>query len=250
MTPRASYPIAKQRLSPHQPYTAPFLARLSAFILHAPCATVEASLRPIPTRGGEVIHIDPNSDALRPTQFINAMCQRLLRLLNQRTLSSPHTDHPSPDTIPFALCLLSCYRAASTSPSQRDDACKYEYATSGESGLVTIPITHPAPRSSSRPQVSDATLIAMSVPIAYKFLSNDVHVVNLQRWALPLELSTRGMVEGERHFLRTVDYAVWVQQEEFLQCRGRLDGLWDGVFRKAVRPAPPAFVTRMFGGRG
>jgi hypothetical protein len=248
MTPRASYPITKQCLSPHQPYIAPFLARLSTFILHAPYATVEASLYPTPTRDGEVIHIDPNSDTPRPTQFVNAMCQRLLRLLNERTLDSPHTDHPSPDTIPFALCLLLRYRAASASTSQREDACKYEYATSGESGL-TVPIAHPAPRSSSRPQVSDATLIALSVLIAYKFLSNDVHEVNLTRWALPLELSTRGMVEGERHFLRTVDYAVWVQQEEFLQCRGRLDGLWDGVFSKVVRPAPPAFVTRMFGRR-
>jgi hypothetical protein len=247
MTPRASYPITKQCLSPHQPYTVPFLARLSTFILHAPYATVEASLRPTPTRDAKVIHIDPNSDALRPTQFINAMCQRLLRLLNERTLDSPQTDHPSPDTIPFALCLLSRYRAASTSPSQREDACKYEYATSGESGLVTFPIACPAPRSSSRPQVSDATLIALSVLIAYKFLSNDVNVVNLKRCALPLELSTRGMVEGERHFLRTIGYSVWVRQEEFLQCRGRLDGLWDGVFSKAVRPAPPAFVTRMFG---
>jgi hypothetical protein len=250
MTPQASYPITKQRLSPHQPYTAPFLARLSAFILHAPYATVEASLHPTPTRGGEVIHIDPNSDTLRPTQFINAMCQRLLRLLNERTLDVPHTDHPGPDTIPFALCLLSRYRAASASTSQREDACKYEYATLGESGLVTVPIACPAPRSSSRPQVSEATLIALSVLIAYKFLSNDVYVVNLQRWALPLELSTRGMVEGERHFLRTIDYAVWVQQEEFLQSRGRLDGLWNEVFRKAVRPAPPAFVSRMFGRRG
>lgn len=247
MTPQASFNMVEHHLVPPQPYTSSFLARLSTFILHAPLDVVESTLQSPPTRDGELAHINPNSDALRPTQFMTTVCQGLLQFLNMDFASA---DHASPDTIPLALCLLLRYRVASSSPSQREDERKYEYAISAEDGsqLITLPIPYPTSRSCYRPEMSDATLVAIAVHTAYKFLAHDW--VNLEHWAVPLQLSRRALLGGERTFLRLIDYAVWVRQEEYVQIRGKLDNLWEEVFKRAVRPAPPEFVTRRLKTKG
>ena len=247
MTSKASYDTVDHYLVPPQPYTSSFLARLSTFILHAPFDIVESTLRPSSTHSDKTDHINPNSDALRPTQFMTTVCQGLLRFLNMEFTSA---DHASPDTIPLALCLLLRYRVASSSTSQRDDERKYEYAISGEDGseLITVPIPYLTSRSCYRPEMSDATLVAIAVHTAYKFLAHDW--VNLEHWAVPLQLSRRALLGGERTFLRLIDYAVWVRQEEYVQIRGKLDNLWEEVFKRAVRPAPPEFVTRRLKTKG
>jgi len=96
--------------------------------------------------------------------------------------------------------------------------------------------------------MSDATLVAIAVHTAYKFLAHDW--VNLEHWAVPLHLSRHALLRGERTFLRVIEYAVWVRQEEYLQIKGRLEDLWEEVFRKAVRPVPPDFVMKRLKTRG
>jgi len=226
MTSKASYDTIENYLVPPQPYTSSFLARLSTFILHAPFDMLESTLRPSSTDSGKTQHINPNSDTLRPTQFMTTVCQCLLQFLNMDFTSA---DHASPDTIPLALCLLLRYRVASSSPSQREDERKYEYAISDEnedeSGLITtVPIPYPTSRSSYRPEMSDATLVAIAVHTAHKFLVHDW--VNLEHWAVPLQLSRHALLRGERTFLKVIEYAVWVRQEEYLQTKGRFEDLW------------------------
>jgi len=247
MAPQASFNMVEHYLVPPQPYTSSFLARLSTFILHAPFDIVESTLRPSSTQSGKTEHLNPNSDSLRPTQFMTTVCQGLLQFLN---MDFDKADHASPDTIPLALCLLLRYRAASSSTSQREDERKYEYAISDNdgSGLITLPIPYPSPRSCYHPEMSDATLVAIAVHTAYKFLAHDW--VNLEHWAVPLQLSRHALLGGERTFLRVIEYAVWVRQEEYLQMKGRLDDLWEEVFKKAVRQPPPEFVTRRLKTRG
>ncbi|KAI4643145.1 uncharacterized protein J4E79_011306 [Alternaria viburni] len=118
MTSRASYDTIDNYLVIPQPYTSSFLARLSTFILHAPLDVVESTLQSPPTRDGELAHINPNSDTLRPTQFMTTVCQGLLQFLN---MDFDKADHASSDTIPLALCLLLRYRVASSSTFQREE---------------------------------------------------------------------------------------------------------------------------------
>ena len=247
MTPQASSNTVNHYLIPPQPYTSSFLARLSTFILHAPLDVVESTLQSPPTRDDELAHFNPNSDALRPTQFMTTMCQGLLQFLNMDFTSA---DHASPDTVPLALCLLLRYRVASSFTSQREDERKYEYAISSQdgSGLITAPIPYPTPRSCYLPEMSDATLVAVAVHTAYKFLVHDW--VNLEHWAVPLQLSRHALLRGERTFLRVIEYAVWVRQEEYVQMKGKLDDLWEEVFKRAVRPAPPDFVMKRLKTKG
>ncbi|KAI4913112.1 hypothetical protein J4E85_010844 [Alternaria conjuncta] len=240
--------MVEHYLVPPQPYTASFLARLSTFILHAPLNVVESTLRLSSTDSGKPQHINPNSDALRPTQFMTTVCQGLLQFLN---MGFDKADHASPDTIPLALCLLLRYRAASSSTSQREDERKYEYAISDPdaSGLITtVPIPYSTSRSCYHPEMSDATLVAIAVHTAYKFLVHDW--VNLEHWAVPLQLSRHALLRGERTFLRVIEYAVWVRQDEYVQMKGKLDDLWEEVFKKASRPAPPDFVMKRLKTRG
>jgi len=247
MAPQASSNTVNHYLVPPQPYTSSFLARLSTFILHAPLNVVESTLRPSSTHSGKTPHINPNSDTLRPTQFMTTVCQSLLQFLNMDFTSA---DLASPDTIPLALCLLLRYRIASSSTSQREDERKYEYAISSEDGseLITIPIPCPTSRSCYRPEMSDATLVAIAVHTAYNFLAHDW--VNLEHWAVPLQLSRHALLGGERTFLRVIEYAVWVRQEEYLQMKGKFEDLWEEVFKKASRPAPPEFVTKRLKTKG
>src|SRR3954467_16493 len=115
--PASAYAHNRPPLGTHQPYTTPFLARLSTFILHAPVLTVKYALSP-----GDIASdasfthlcksLDPNSAALRPDQSVNMLCQRLLRILNEIAHKLPRDEHPSPGTIPLALCLLARYRVA------------------------------------------------------------------------------------------------------------------------------------------
>lgn len=247
MTPPASSPTIKQSLSFHQPYTAPFLARLSTFILHAPLTTVKSALSSTSTHDGELPHIDPDSDAMRPTQYVNVMCQRLLRFLNELTLVYPRADYPSPDTIPLALCLLLRYRIALASTSQSEVTNKYEYLYRG--GRFSAPISYPASRLLPGPLLNDVTLIAISVHIAYKFIAHDIYWVNLQCWALPFELGKQALLDAERAFLRVVDHRIWVRQDEYIARKGKFDSLWEDVFAKAAKPAPPEFVLRRLRGQ-
>ena len=96
--------------------------------------------------------------------------------------------------------------------------------------------------------MSDATLVAIAVHTAYKFLVHDW--VNLEHWAVPLQLSRHALLRGERTFLRVIEYAVWVRQEEYVQMKGKLDDLWEEVFKRAVRPAPPGFVMKRLKTKG
>jgi hypothetical protein len=130
------------------------------------------------------------------------------------------------------------YRVALGSTSQCEIAPKYKYCGTNK------PILAPLSRCSGS-QVTDATLIALSVHIAHKFLADKW--VNLQYWIQPLELDRSIAFKGERYFLSMIEYRVWVQQNEYLHLRGRFDVLWEAVFSKAARPAPPAFVLKMLG---
>ncbi|KAF1834265.1 hypothetical protein BDW02DRAFT_346840 [Decorospora gaudefroyi] len=211
----------------HQPHTAPFLARLAAFILHAPLPTVKSVLRSSSVCNSDsdsdsaftsaCASVNPNSKLLRSDAATSAMCQRLLRLLNELILKFPRADIPSPDTIPLALCLLYHYRMR---------------------------------RSDKAPVDAPCMLIAIAVHIAYKFLTNDFQYVNLQHWACPLELNRQGCLDAERMFLGAIDYRVWVGQEEYLELKGRFGLLWDQVFKKAARPVPPPFLLKGLGRMG
>jgi hypothetical protein len=228
-------------LSPHQPYTAPFFARLSLFILHAPLAIVKSTLDTA-TRSDKLSQIAQNSEAFQPEDFTSAMCQRILRLLNELVIMFPSTTHPSPDTIPLALCLLFRYRVALASTSPCEATAKYDVLCASERVSAPVPSYISTPVSAT--QLSDATLIALSVHIAYKFLADDRKWLNLQHWVRLLKANQRSILEAEKSFLRKIDYAVWVRQEEFVHLRGAFEGLWKEVFSKAPRPAPPDFVLK------
>jgi hypothetical protein len=83
--------------------------------------------------------------------------------------------------------------------------------------------------------LSDTTLVAVAVHIAYKFLANGFHYVNLSQWAQPLELNKKGMLEAEWHFPAAVDYKARVMEDDYVEFRRRCEGLWEGVFKKAKR---------------
>jgi hypothetical protein len=113
MSTRALPPIAV--LATHQPYTAPFLARLAIFILHAPLSTVKSALAPTSACASDsatcypyysiaFLCIDPNSTILRPSATVNSMSQRILRLLNAHF---PRGQSPSPDTLPSSVSPVS-----------------------------------------------------------------------------------------------------------------------------------------------
>jgi hypothetical protein len=237
ITTTAFSPTNRPPLSSCQPYTAPLLARLSMFILHAPLATVESALSPISTSDGELSHIDPNSDVLRPNKLTNAMRQCMLRLLKELTLKFPCADHPSPDTIPLALCLLFCHCVALASTSQPEHVPKYNYFGTDRPNSARV-----SPLLGSR--LIHVTLVALSVCIAYKFLINESYWVNLQHWMQPLELNSQSALEGGRYFLDTIHYGGWVWQDECKRLKGTFDGLWEELFSKATRPASPAFLLR------
>ncbi|KAH6838706.1 hypothetical protein B0T12DRAFT_365179, partial [Alternaria alternata] len=226
---------------PHQPYTAPFLARLGLFILHAPLAIVKSTLDTA-THSDKLSQIDQNNEAFQPEDFTSVMCQRILRLLNELVIMFPGTTHPSPDTIPLALCLLFRYRVALASTSPCEATVKYDVLCASERVSAPIPCYVSTPVSAT--QLSDATLIALSVHIAYKFLADDRKWLNLQHWVRLLEANQRSILEAEISFLKTIDYAVWVRQEEFVHLRGAFEGLWKEVFSKSARPTPPDFVLK------
>jgi hypothetical protein len=162
-------------LSPHQPYTAPFLARLSLFILHE--------------------------------YFTSAMSQRILSLLNELVIMFPGTTHPSPDTIPLVLFLLFRYRVALASTFPREVIAKYDVLCASERVSAPVPCYVSTPVSAT--QLDDATLIALS-HIAYKFLADDKKWLNLQHWVRLLEANQQSILEAEKTFLKTIDYAVCV----------------------------------------
>jgi hypothetical protein len=210
-------------LSPHQPYTAPFFARLSLFILHAPLAIVKSTLDTA-TRSDKLSQIAQNSEAFQPEDFTSAMCQRILRLLNELVIMFPSTTHPSPDTIPLALCLLFRYRVALASTSPCEATAKYDVLCASERVSAPVPSYISTPVSAT--------------------LADDRKWLNLQHWVRLLEANQRSILEAEKSFLRKIDYAVWVRQEEFVHLRGAFEGLWKEVFSKAPRPAPPDFVLK------
>ncbi|CAN9154471.1 unnamed protein product [Alternaria alternata] len=186
--------------------------------------------------------IDQNNEAFQPEDFTSVMCQRILRLLNELVIMFPGTTHPSPDTIPLALCLLFRYRVALASTSPCEATVKYDVLCASERVSAPIPCYVSTPVSAT--QLSDATLIALSVHIAYKFLADDRKWLNLQHWVRLLEANQRSILEAEISFLKTIDYAVWVRQEEFVHLRGAFEGLWKEVFSKSARPTPPDFVLK------
>ncbi|CAI9635583.1 unnamed protein product [Alternaria burnsii] len=228
-------------LSPHQPYTAPFLARLSLFILHAPLPIVKSTLDTA-THSDKLSQVDQHSEVFQPEDFTSAMCQRILRLFNELVIMFPGTTHPSPDTIPLALCLLFRYRVALASTSPREATAKYDVLCASERVLAPVPCYVSTPVSAT--QLSDATLIALSVHIAYKFLADDKKWSTLQHWVRLLEANKRSTLEAEKRFLRTIDYVVWVRQEEFVHLRDAFEGLWNVVLSKTAGPAPPDFVLK------
>ena len=194
------------------------------------------------TRSDEFSQIDQNSGVFQPEDFTSAMCQRILRLLNELVIIFPGNTHPSPDTIPLALCLLFRYRVARASTPPREATAKYDVLCASERVSAPVPCYISTPVSAI--QLDDATLIALSVHIAYKFLASDKKSLNLQHWVPLLEVNQRSTLEAEKRFLRTIDYAVWVRQEEFVHLRGAFEGFWKEVFSKAARPAPPDFVLK------
>jgi hypothetical protein len=92
------------------------------------------------------------------------------------------------------------------------------------------------------PYLSDETLITIAVRISYKFLAIDFHYENLSKWAPPLELNKKSLLEAEWLFLGAVDYRVWVGEEEFVRLRGRCEGLWEQVFKGANRAEAPSWL--------
>jgi hypothetical protein len=64
------------------------------------------------------------------------------------------------------------------------------------------------------PYLSDETLIAVAVHISYKFLAIEFHYENLFKWAPPLELNKKSLLEAEWQFLVAIEYRVWAGEEE------------------------------------
>jgi len=131
------------------------------------------------------------------------MCQRILRLLNELVIMFPGTTHLSPDTIPLALCLLFRYRVTLASTPACEATAKYDVLCASERVSAPVPFYVSTPVSAT--QLSDATLIALSVHIAYKFLARDKKWLNLQHWVRLIEANQRSTLEAEKRFLRTID---------------------------------------------
>lgn len=183
----------------HQPYTAAFLARLSMFILHAPLAKVR-SIFISPLKCDSVPQdIDVNCALPQSDALTSATCQRLLRMLNWPRANA------SSDTVPLALCLLLRFRFACISCEDVTDD----------------------PSDAMR----DDVLIAISVHLAYKWLT-DGGEVNIQHWAVPLQLNKKHLIEAEREFLGMIGYSVWVKNEEYFAFKGKAEDLWKSFLKK------------------
>ncbi|CAN9255523.1 unnamed protein product [Alternaria alternata] len=194
------------------------------------------------TRSDEFSQIDQNSGVFQPEDFTSGMYQRILRLLKELVIIFPGTNPPSPDIIPLALCLLFRYRVALASTSPCGATAKYDVLCASQ--RVSAPVPYYVSTPVSATQLSDATLIALSVLIAYMFLADDKKWLNLQHWVRLLEANKRSTLEAERCFLRTIDYVVWVRQEESVHLGDAFEGLWNEVLSKTAGPAPPDFVLK------
>lgn len=248
--PRSALAHTLPPLRTHQPYTAPFLARLSTFILYAPVSTVKYALSPSDIAGdASFTHLckslDPNSATLRPDTSVNLLCQRLLRMLNEIPHKLPRDEHPSPGTIPLAPCLLACYRVALHSAVFDCDVVMSETPDCEVPCPVFTSVSAPIPGA-----LSDVTLITICVYIAYKYLAHDHFCVSLRHWAQPLETDAEMLVAAEKMFLGAIDYKIWVRQEAYLENKGRLDALWEAVFKNVIRLPPPVWLVKNLGKSG
>ncbi|KAI1574187.1 hypothetical protein PtrEW13061_011031 [Pyrenophora tritici-repentis] len=254
-------PAPATTVPPRQPYTPPGRARRSTFILRAPLLIVKETLSPGDDSARDASltslckTLDPNSDALRPDASVNMLCQCLIRIPKEilRNFSCDH--HPSPDTIPLALCLLVRYRVALASVPSDDcddvvEAPERE-AQSSSSCVGDVPPTVFTAVSAPVPgALSDVALITMCVYVAYQYLTADHLCVDLRQWSRPLETDAAKLIIAEREFLAAIDYRLWFRQEVYLESKGRLDELWDAVFKHAARPPPPAFLIKNLGSLG
>ncbi|KAH7414003.1 hypothetical protein DE146DRAFT_783738 [Phaeosphaeria sp. MPI-PUGE-AT-0046c] len=89
-------------ISFHGAFTPLYLARLGSCVLHTPDYLLGLIFAPATPWTIPSLRIVPTATA--PSALTQSMCQRLLPIVN-----SPHYGF-SPDTVPFALCILLRYR--------------------------------------------------------------------------------------------------------------------------------------------
>jgi len=191
-------------LTQQQPYTASYLARLATFVLRTPRPQLQRMFDASPC---DIASLDPNSP--KPDALTTKLCQRLITILKFAPMRA------SPDTVPYALCLLLHFRLV---PAVDRDC------------IVSR-------------DISDETWICISVYLAYKFLT-DWPMEKLGDWAVQLETNKKGLVRAEREFMGAIGYRLWIKDGEYAVVRGRLDELWERVFSKGEKAVPPPFVVK------
>ncbi|KAL7772317.1 hypothetical protein CFE70_002275 [Pyrenophora teres f. teres 0-1] len=198
-----------------QPYTAPFLAHLSMFVLRAPVFTMKYALSPGDSASDASFtslceSLDPNSDALRPNTSVNVLYQCLIRILEEIPRKFCRNDPPSSDTIPLALCLLARYRMAlAPVPSDCDDIVMSEAPereVRSPSCVSEVPSPVFTAVSAAVPgALSDVTLITMCVYIIYHYLAAGHICVDLRQWSRPLEIDAAKLLVAESVILAAID---------------------------------------------
>ncbi|KAE8842845.1 hypothetical protein PTNB85_00516 [Pyrenophora teres f. teres] len=198
-----------------QPYTAPFLAHLSMFVLRAPVFTMKYALSPGDSASDASFtslceSLDPNSDALRPNASVNVLYQCLIRILKEIPRKFCGNDPPSSDTIPLALCLLARYRMAlAPVPSDCDDIVMSEAPereVRSPSCVSEVPSPVFTAVSAAVPgALSDVTLITMCVYIVYHYLAAGHICVDLRQWSRPLEIDAAKLLVAESVILAAID---------------------------------------------
>jgi hypothetical protein len=95
----------------------------------------------------------------------------------------------SVSTVPYALCLLLRYRL----------------------------VPHPSF------SYSDETLLTVCILLAHKFLTDAY--LPLRRFAAAVDVQVRDLVGAEKEVLGLIGYGVWVEDEEFEEWTGVMDGV-------------------------
>ncbi|KAF2833489.1 hypothetical protein CC86DRAFT_365377 [Ophiobolus disseminans] len=91
--------------------------------------------------------------------------------------------------------------------------------------------------------IGDETRIAISVYLAYKFLT-ECPIESLEKWALTLETSKKCLVKAERQFLAVLGHRLWINDDGYVMIKSKLDELWEQVHSKAAKPVPPTFLAK------
>lgn len=183
-----------------------YLARLGSCILKSPDYLLNLIFDPSTPWTIPSLRIIPAATA--PNALTESMCRRLLPVIR-----SPESNF-SPDTVPFALCILLRYRMM--------------------------------PRDHFLANCEPAHLIMAAVLLANAWLSD--YETNVYQFAHMAGVTPNYMRELKLRLLQNLQYGLWIPDDEFHRHNVKLNGLWMEVYRPVAHQGLPPNRYQFFTG--